>query len=154
MRLSVESLNTLAAYYHGASIPEVVKGTKQSQRVSVLLEWTLLWYVIKDGGYVFDQYSITDDGKKELLKHVDKHLVTSHWGERALIYYDKSNKKGLQRLAYLSFGDLRLYIEPNCPEWLKLFIIKNAEAIQSKKGQPYAIPNTFREIILGHELKK
>lgn len=58
-----------------------------------------------------------------------------------------------KRLAFLSYGHLKLEIEPGVPPELERQILKSAKKIQSLNGQQYQISTCNQTALLGEFLK-
>ncbi|KKM17106.1 hypothetical protein LCGC14_1679090 [marine sediment metagenome] len=68
-----------------------------------------------------------------------------------IVYADKSREKDgdYARCAFLSFSTLELQWEEDCPGDLRAEIERDAERIQSMRGQPYPIDASGNTVILG-----
>lgn len=68
-----------------------------------------------------------------------------------IVYADRHRERGgdYARLAFLSFGTLKLEIEKDCPEELRPRIVADAERIQARKGERFQISTSGQTITLG-----
>lgn len=68
-----------------------------------------------------------------------------------IVYADRKREKGgdYARCAFLPFSSLELQIERDCPKELRDEIIKDAAAIQARKGERFAISSCGQSVILG-----
>lgn len=68
-----------------------------------------------------------------------------------IVYADRHRERGgdYVRLAFLSFGTLKLEIEKDCPEELRRRIVADAERIQARKGEAFQISTSGQTIALG-----
>lgn len=68
-----------------------------------------------------------------------------------IVYADKQREKGgdYARCAFLPFSSLVLQIERDCPKELRDQIIKDAAAIQARKGQQFSVSSCGQSVVLG-----
>lgn len=68
-----------------------------------------------------------------------------------IVYADRHRERGgdYARLAFLSFGTLKLEIEKDCPDELRRQIVAEAGRIQVRKGEPFQISTSGQTITLG-----
>ena len=72
-----------------------------------------------------------------------------------IVYADRQREKcgDYARLAFLSFSTLKLEISPDCPKELIGDVIKDAVAIQDRKGQQFNTSTCGQPITLGYALE-
>ena len=68
-----------------------------------------------------------------------------------VVYADKQREKGgdYARCAFLSYSSLQLQIERDCPAVLRDEIIKDAAAIQARRGERFSISSCGQSVVLG-----
>lgn len=68
-----------------------------------------------------------------------------------IVYADRQREKGgdYARCAFLPFSSLVLQIERDCPAALREQIVKDAAAIQARKGERFNISSSGQSVVLG-----
>jgi hypothetical protein len=66
-------------------------------------------------------------------------------------YADRSREKhgDYARCAFLSFGSLKLDVEPDCPKSLLGLIKRDAAKVQAKRGEQYVVSGSGQTVLLG-----